>query len=201
MSFRSASLRSARLAPNEECCRALIRSLAFGYRPIDSTISQFFMKPTLTLFCRVFAAGNSIASALNRAASFLPMSWRRASLTLLLMALAAAPLRADVLSLDGNGDYVTFPSTGIPSGSASFTIEAWVNPTTIPTGGENGGTMTFWGTESANQANGFRLRGASGVVCRQFQPCTRRASFHRSKDKVGGEPDRRSRAKVQEFSV
>lgn len=79
------------------------------------------------------------------------------------MAANVLPLRADVLSLDGNGDYVTFPATGIPSGSASFTIEAWINPTTIPTGGENGGTMTFWGNESANQANGFRLRGASGL--------------------------------------
>src|SRR5688572_13037786 len=146
-----------------ERCRALIRSLTFGCRPTDSAISQLFMKPTLTLFRHVFAAGNSIMPALSRAASFLPMSWCRASLTLLLMASVAAPVRADVLSLDGNGDFVTFPSAGIPGGSASFTVEAWVNPTTIPTGGENGGTMTFWGTESANQANGFRLRGASGV--------------------------------------
>ena len=82
---------------------------------------------------------------------------------LLLTALAVMPLRADVLNLDGNGDFVTFPATGIPSGSASFTIEAWINPTTIPTGGENGGQMTFWGNETGNQANGFRLRGAAGV--------------------------------------
>jgi Concanavalin A-like lectin/glucanases superfamily/Lamin Tail Domain/Bacterial Ig domain/CotH kinase protein len=83
--------------------------------------------------------------------------------TLLLTALAIMPARADVLNLDGSGDYVTFPATGIPSGSASFTIEAWINPTTIPTGGEDGGQMTFWGNESGNQANGFRLRGASGL--------------------------------------
>jgi hypothetical protein len=82
---------------------------------------------------------------------------------LLLVALAIMPARADVLSLDGNGDYVTFPAPGIPSGAAAFTIEAWINPTTIPAGGENGGQMTFWGNESANQANGFRLRGASGL--------------------------------------
>ena len=82
---------------------------------------------------------------------------------LLLTILAAIPARADVLSLDGNGDYVTFPATGIPSGSAAFTIEVWVNPTTIPTGGEDGGQMTFWGNEAANQANGFRLRGATGL--------------------------------------
>jgi len=85
-------------------------------------------------------------------------------LSIVLMSVAAfVPARADVLTLDGNGDYVGFPATGIPSGNASFTIEAWINPTTIPTGGENGGQMTFWGNESANQANGFRLRGASGV--------------------------------------
>ncbi len=82
----------------------------------------------------------------------------------LLSALAISPARSDVLSLDGVGDFVTFPAAGIPSGSASFTIEAWINPTTIPTGGENGGVMTFWGNEGvANQANGFRLRGASGL--------------------------------------
>lgn len=74
-----------------------------------------------------------------------------------------SPVRADLLSLDGNGDYVTFPATGIPSGSASFTIEAWINPISIPTGGQDGGQMTFWGNESGNQANGFRLRGASGL--------------------------------------
>ena len=82
---------------------------------------------------------------------------------LMVMAMAGTPMRADVLELDGAGDYVTFPSTGIPSGSASFTIEAWINPVSIPAGGENGGQMTFWGNESANQANGFRLRGPSGV--------------------------------------
>jgi hypothetical protein len=76
---------------------------------------------------------------------------------------AALPLRADVLNLDGVGDYVTFPATDIPSGAAPFTIEVWINPTTIPTGGANGGQMTFWGNESANQANGMRLRGANGL--------------------------------------
>lgn len=93
---------------------------------------------------------------------------RRLSLPLffwafLLAVFAAASVRADVLNLDGSGDYVTFPATGIPSGSGTFTIEAWINPTTIPTGGENGGQMTFWGNETGNQANGFRLRGASGL--------------------------------------
>jgi len=77
--------------------------------------------------------------------------------------LAVVPVRADVLELDGAGDYVTFPATGIPSGSASFTIECWINPASIPAGGENGGQMTFWGNETGNQANGFRLRGPSGV--------------------------------------
>jgi hypothetical protein len=83
--------------------------------------------------------------------------------TLLLLACAKTAVQADVLELDGNGDFVTFPATGIPSGSASFTVEAWINPTSIPTGGENGGQMIFWGNESGNQANGFRLRGPAGV--------------------------------------
>lgn len=82
---------------------------------------------------------------------------------LMLAALGCLPARAGVLDLDGNGDFVTFPATGIPSGSAPFTIECWINPTTIPTGGQNGGQMTFWGNESANQANGFRLRGSTGT--------------------------------------
>jgi len=67
------------------------------------------------------------------------------------------------LYLDGNGSYVTFVGTGVPSGNQSFTIEAWINPTSIPAGGENGGQITFWGNQSQNQANGFRLRGPSGV--------------------------------------
>jgi hypothetical protein len=82
---------------------------------------------------------------------------------LLLIAFSVTQTRADVLNLDGNGDYVTFPATDIPSGSNSFTIEVWINPTSIPTGGENGGQMTFWGNEAANNANGFRLRGPAGV--------------------------------------
>lgn len=87
-------------------------------------------------------------------------SWILAALAIHLV---LSPARADVLSLDGVGDYVTFPATGVPSGNGSFTIEAWINPITIPTGGENGGQMTFWGNQTANQANGFRLRGASGL--------------------------------------
>jgi len=81
----------------------------------------------------------------------------------LLNAGIALQTRADVLSLDGVGDYVTFPATGIPSGNGSFTIEAWINPITIPAGGDNGGQMTFWGNQAANQANGFRLRGPNGL--------------------------------------
>ena len=77
--------------------------------------------------------------------------------------MAGTSMRADVLELDGAGDYVTFPATGIPSGSASFTVETWINPVSIPAGGENGGQMTFWGNETGNQANGFRLRGPAGV--------------------------------------
>lgn len=76
---------------------------------------------------------------------------------------SANSLVAGSLYLDGSASYVTFVGTGIPAGNQNFTIEAWINPTTIPTGGANGGQITFWGVESANQANGFRLRGAAGV--------------------------------------
>ena len=81
----------------------------------------------------------------------------------LLTACAVFPARADVLSLDGVGDYVAFPATGVPSGNGSFTIEVWINPISIPSGGDNGGQLTFWGNQAANQANGFRLRGTTGV--------------------------------------
>ena len=67
------------------------------------------------------------------------------------------------LSLDGDGDWVEFIGTGVPTGNDSFTIGAWIQPESIPTGGANGGTMTFWGNQAGNQANGFRLRGDSGV--------------------------------------
>lgn len=75
----------------------------------------------------------------------------------------AGPAWAGALYLDGAGSYVTFVGTGVPSGNQSFTIEAWINPTSIPAGGENGGQITFWGNQTQNQANGFRLRGPSGV--------------------------------------
>ncbi|MBI5388535.1 MAG: lamin tail domain-containing protein [Verrucomicrobia bacterium] len=84
-------------------------------------------------------------------------------LVAVLMAASAGQLFAGALFLDGNGSYVSFPGAGIPSGGQSFTIEAWINPTTIPTGGADGGQITFWGNQSANQANGFRLRGATGT--------------------------------------
>jgi len=82
---------------------------------------------------------------------------------LLLGALPAHHARADALSLDGVDDWVSFVGTGVPVGNAPFTIGAWINPTSIPGGGENGGTMTFWGDQSGNEANGFRLRGAAGT--------------------------------------
>jgi hypothetical protein len=45
-----------------------------------------------------------------------------------------------------------------------FTLEAWINPTSIPTGGGNGGQISFWGTQGpVNTSNGFRLRGSGGV--------------------------------------
>ena len=85
-------------------------------------------------------------------------------LALILMAATAGNLSAGALYLDGNSSYVTFVGTGIPSGGQSFTIEAWINPTSIPTGGANGGTITFWGNEGVTgQANGFRLRGPTNT--------------------------------------
>ena len=69
--------------------------------------------------------------------------------------LASIPAHAGALALDGNGDYVTFPNEGIPSGDSDFTIEAWVNPDV-----HSDSTITFWGNQAGNQANGFRLKGA-----------------------------------------
>ena len=74
---------------------------------------------------------------------------------------------AAALSLDGDGDWVDLAATATgvyPSGAAPFTVGAWINPTSIPAGGANGGTITFWGTQGpTNNAHGFRLRGDSGV--------------------------------------
>ena len=69
-----------------------------------------------------------------------------------------------VLSLDGSS-IVTFENASglIPTGDDPFTLEVWINPSSIPTGGGNGGQVTFWGNQAGNQANGFRLRGTSGV--------------------------------------
>ncbi|MDA7650085.1 LamG domain-containing protein, partial [Verrucomicrobiales bacterium] len=73
-------------------------------------------------------------------------------------------LDAGVLSLNGNS-YVELanPSGVFPIGNESFTIEAWINPTSIPAGGTAGGQITFWGNQSGNQANGFRMRGNQGL--------------------------------------
>lgn len=69
---------------------------------------------------------------------------------------------ADALELDGNGDWVTFLGAGVPTGASPFTIESWINPTG-PTSGGSGGQITFWGNQSTNQANGFRMAGPSGL--------------------------------------
>jgi hypothetical protein len=69
------------------------------------------------------------------------------------------------LCLDGTS-FVTFTNDAglIPSGDAPFTIESWINPTSIPAGGANGGQITFWGTQGPQStSNGFRLRGSGGV--------------------------------------
>ena len=79
-----------------------------------------------------------------------------------LMPLSSA--RGGALSLDGVGDWVELVGTGFPTGDAPFTIGAWINPTSIPAGGANGGQVTFWGTQGpVNNSNGMRLRGEAGV--------------------------------------
>jgi MYXO-CTERM domain-containing protein len=64
------------------------------------------------------------------------------------------------LSLDGVDDWVEISNgTGvIPSGSSAFTIGAWVNPDV-----HSDNTMTFWGNQASNEANGFRLMGGGNV--------------------------------------
>ena len=69
------------------------------------------------------------------------------------------------LSLDGVDDWVDLSATAtgvFPSGNAAFTIGAWVNPDV-----HGDSTMTFWGNQASNAANGFRLRGG-GLVRHYF---------------------------------
>lgn len=63
------------------------------------------------------------------------------------------------LYLDGVDDWMEFSNANglIPDGDEPFTIEAWINPS----GGGNG-HITFWGEQSGNRANGFRLLGSNG---------------------------------------
>ena len=83
---------------------------------------------------------------------------------LLTITLPWSTSRGDAISLDGVGDWVELVGTDIPTGNAPFTIGAWINPTSIPAGGLNGGQVTFWGTQGpASTANGLRLFGESGV--------------------------------------
>ncbi|MGI9244206.1 MAG: LamG domain-containing protein [Verrucomicrobiales bacterium] len=67
---------------------------------------------------------------------------------------------AAALSLDGVDDWVEI--TGgvgvIPSGNSPFTIGAWVNPDV-----HGDSTMTFWGNQAGNEANGFRLMSGGNV--------------------------------------
>ncbi|MFT5412570.1 MAG: hypothetical protein ACI9NC_005319, partial [Verrucomicrobiales bacterium] len=65
------------------------------------------------------------------------------------------------LSLDGIDDWVDLSATAtgvFPSGAAPFTIGAWVNPDV-----HGDSTITFWGNQATNNANGFRLKGAGTV--------------------------------------
>ena len=75
------------------------------------------------------------------------------------------PSHAGVLDLDGVDSYVTFTNPGglIPTGDSSFTIEAWINPTSIPAGGGAGGQITFWGNQAGGESNGFRMASEDGL--------------------------------------
>jgi hypothetical protein len=61
------------------------------------------------------------------------------------------------LSFNGTGSYISFTqSSGIPLGTASYTIEAWFNSDSY----DSIGTLIGWGTEGAtNQTNVLRLNG------------------------------------------
>jgi len=72
------------------------------------------------------------------------------------LAAASSASYGAALSLDGIDDWVEITNgVGvIPSGNAAFTIGAWVNPDV-----HSDNTITFWGNQAGNEANGFRLRG------------------------------------------
>jgi len=72
----------------------------------------------------------------------------------IILCAAGAGYGQGALSLDGTNDWVQLsPTAGtFPSGSDPFTIEAWINPDVH---GNN--MITFWGNQTNNQANGFRL--------------------------------------------
>ena len=82
-------------------------------------------------------------------------------MALLLLLSSGTQANGAALSLDGVNDWVSFLGTGVPIGGSSFTIGAWINPDV-----HGDKTMTFWGNQSGNNANGFRLR--SGNATRQY---------------------------------
>lgn len=84
------------------------------------------------------------------------------TITLAILSAGSSLSFGAALSLDGIDDWVSFVGTGVPSGNSAFTIGAWINPTSVPNA-TSGGQITFWGLQSSNQANGFRLNGDSGT--------------------------------------
>ena len=74
--------------------------------------------------------------------------------------LGAPSARAGVLSLDGIDGWVELNNAdgAIPSGADPFTTEAWVNPIV-----HSNSTITFWGNQASQQANGFRLKSGGGL--------------------------------------
>ena len=84
-----------------------------------------------------------------------------AALVLALSAGLTERTDAAALSLDGVDDWVDLSATAtgvFPSGNAPFTIGAWVNPDV-----HSNSTITFWGNQASQQANGFRLKSGEGL--------------------------------------
>ncbi len=90
------------------------------------------------------------------------MKFKRICILGAALAASASLSRGAALSLDGVDDWVSFVGTNVPIGASAFTIGAWINPTSVPNA-TSGGMITFWGNQSNNQANGFRLNGDSGT--------------------------------------
>jgi len=83
-------------------------------------------------------------------------------LAALALALPAGAANAAVVSLDGTDDYMSFGGTGVPTGNAVFSVEAWINTDTADKPGANEGQIVyFWGNESSDNSHGLVLKDAT----------------------------------------